>query len=460
MIKGNASVSATVANRRRFLQSAAAGAAAFSLPAIVPSSVLGQNAPSNRVNLAAVGVGGRGASNCQHRFLPLPDVRFVAAVDCRKSRREKFASLANTHYKGEVCKPYGDFRDVLARSDVDGLVISTPDHWHVPLAYYAAKSRKDMYVEKPLGVAMAWAWKLREAVTANRVVFQYGTQQRGDGRQFRRACELVRNGYIGEIQRLDVWAPDMSSQFKAATVPPYGSTKTIEVPEDLDYEMWIGPAPMKPYTADRTTCFGAYHIYDYALGFIAGWGAHPLDIAQWGLNTDDTGPVLYEGSGTIPPQGSLWDSVESWDIHCQYASGVKMHFMGERVAQPVVKAYHPSWNSHGTTFFGTKGWISVNRQALYASDKALQKLEVKPDELHLPATESQARNFVDCIKSRKPTINSLESAIRSDTISHLSDVCIRLKRPIIWDPQREQIVNDAEATKLLNRPLREPWKLG
>ena len=136
--------------------------------------------------------------------------------------------------------------------------------------------------------------------------------------------------------------------------------------------------------------FGAYHIYDYALGFIAGWGAHPLDIAQWGLDMDTSGPVRYRGTGAIPPTGSLWDTIESWDVHCEYANGVKMHFMGHRVAKPVVKAYHPAWCDHGTTFFGTKGWINVNRQALYASDKALQNAEIKPDETHLTEVASQA----------------------------------------------------------------------
>jgi predicted dehydrogenase len=446
--------------RREVLKRAAATAAALCVPTIVPRSIFGQNAPSNRVHLAAVGTGGRGTDDCRGSFLPLEDVRFVAAVDCRKSRREGFARMANDHYRANVCTPYRDFRDVLARKDVDGLVISTPDHWHVPLAVYAARAGKDIYVEKPLGVALAWAWKLREEVARHRVVFQYGTQQRGDQRQFRRACELVRNGYLGEIQHVDVWSPDMSQQFGAASVPPYGSNKPIAVPADLDYEMWIGPAPMKPYTADRATNFGAYHIYDYALGFIAGWGAHPLDIAQWGLGTDDTGPIRYQGTGKIPPKGSLWDSIESWDVQCEYANGVKMHFMGHRVAEPIVKTYHPAWCDHGTTFFGTKGWINVNRAALYASDKALQKAQIKPDEKHLTDAASQAQDFVACMKSRRPTVNPLESAIRSDTISHLSDLCIRLGRPLQWDPQKEQILNDAEAARLLNRPLREPWKLG
>ncbi|MEI8371597.1 MAG: Gfo/Idh/MocA family oxidoreductase [Planctomycetota bacterium] len=446
-------------SRREVLKRAAAAAGAMALPMIVPGSVFGENAPSNRLNLAGIGVGGRGTFDCRSRFLPLEDVRFVACADCRQNRRDAFVKMANDRYQGKVCTAYRDFRDVLARKDVDGVVVSTPDHWHVPVAVYAAQAGKDMYVEKPLGIAMAWEWKLREAVAKHKCVFQYGTQQRGDQKQFRRACELVRNGYIGQVQRVDAWCPDMSSQYSEASVPPYGSTKPIDVPAELDYDMWIGPAPMKPYTADRATCFGGWHIYDYALGFVAGWGAHPLDIAQWGLDMDNSGPVRYEGTGKIPPKGSLWDTVESWDVHCEYANGVKMHFMGERVAKPFVNAYHPAWEDHGTTFFGTKGWVSVNRNALYASDKKLQKTQTKPEEIHLTTTTSQARDFVDCMKSRKPTINPLESAIRSDTISHLSDLCIRLGRPIQWDPQKEQIVNDAEATKLLNRPLREPWKL-
>lgn len=445
-------------SRRSLLKHSAAAAAAISAPVIVPSSVFGQNAPSNRVNLAAIGVGGRGTDDCRHRFLPLPDARIIAAVDARRSRREAFAKLANDHYKAEVCKPYADFRDVLAMKDIDAIVVSTPDHWHVPIAFYAAKAKKDMYIEKPLGVALAWEWKLREEVARNKVVFQYGTQQRGDQTQFRRACELVRNGYLGQIKRVEAWCPDMSSQFANASKPPYGSTEEVPVPADLDFDMWIGPAPKKPHTADRCTCYGLYHIYDYALGFIAGWGAHPLDIAQWGLNTDHTSPVYYEGTGKIPPAGSLWDTIESWDITCRYASGVEMQFMGHRVAEPVVKKYRV-WRDHGTTFFGEKGWVSVDRGGLYASDKNLQSYKPKESEISLTKTASQARDFVDCIKSRQATLNPLESAIRSDTISHLSDICIRLGRPIKWDPEKEQIIGDEEARRFLDRPLRQPWKL-
>lgn len=447
-------------SRRRFLQSAAVATTALTFPTIVPSTVFGQNAPSNRVNLAAIGTGGRGTDNCRHSFLPLKDVRILAAVDCYTSRREAFARMCNDAYAADVCKAYADFRDVLARPDIDGVIISTPDHWHVPLAWYAANAKKDLYVEKPLGVAMSWSWKLREIVQRNNLVFQYGTQQRGDQPQFRRACELVRNGYIGEIERVDAWCPDMSSQFGSSSKPPYGSAGTAAVPAGLDYELWIGPAPLKPYSVDRCTCFAAYHVYDYALGFIAGWAVHPLDIAQWGLNTDHTSPVKYEGAGQLPPKEGLWDTIESWDVRCTYANGVELRHMGHRAAEPVVRKYHPVWRDHGTTFHGTNGWISVDRSAMYASDRSLQTVQVKDIEQRLYTTPSHARNFVDCMRTRAKTISPLDAAIRCDTISHLSDICIRLNRPITWDPAREQILKDAEATAMLDRPIRSPWRLG
>ena len=441
--------------RRQFL------ATAVVAPMILPSCLFGKEAPSNKVTLAAIGCGGRGSGNVMQAVRTLPDMRLVAACDCFKSRRDKMAAEANTFYGADVCTAVADFRDVLARKDIDGVVISTPDHWHVPLAYYAAQAGKDVYVEKPLGVAMAWAWKLRDIVAQKKVVFQYGTQQRSS-REFRRVCELVRNNYLGKINHVDAWCSDMSSQFHCAKKPPYGDAAPATPPQDFDYEMWLGPAPKKPYTEDRCTCYGAYHIYDYAIGFIAGWGAHPLDIAQWGLNTDHTGPVRYSGTGRLPPAGSLWDSVESWDIQCTYANGTTMRFMSARVAQPIIEKMGRlrPMNDHGTTFFGEQDWISVNRGAVYASRRELQRLEIKDTEQPLYRSTSQLGNFVECIKTRQPTISTLESAIRSDTISHLADQCVRLGRDIQWDPEKEQIVGESDTAKLLNRPLRAPWVLG
>ena len=459
----------TAVNRRDFVKGAvAAGVTLGTAGRLWPQSgtklpsgkVIGAN---DRINVAAIGVGGRGAGNVMGCFVPLKDVRLVAACDCYKSRREGFAAQVNKKYGSEVCIPSADFREVLARADVDAVVISTADHWHVPLAYHAAAAKKDMYVEKPLSVAMAWSWKLRDLCARNQVVFQYGTQQRSSG-GFRRAVNLVRNGYIGKIQRVDAWSPDMSTQFNCAKVPPYGSTQEETPPPDLNFDMWIGPAPMKPYTPDRCTCFGGYHIRDYALGFIAGWGVHPLDIAQWGLDADNTSPVSYKGEGKIPPAGSLWDTVESWDVTSTYANGVEVRNMGSRVAQPVVsKMERRPWCDHGTTFFGADGWVSVDRGGCYMNLKGksvnASKFETKPDDPTVYVSDSHARNFIDCVKSRKPTISPLDAAIRCDTISHLGDMAIRLGRTIKWDPAKEQIIDDAEAAKMLDRPLRAPYTM-
>jgi hypothetical protein len=310
---------------------------------------------------------------------------------------------------------------------------------------------------------MAWAWKLRDAAARRKIVFQYGTQQRSSG-EFIRAVELVRNGYIGRIKHVDAWCSDLRSPGGYAEVfaERFKDVEPAPVPEGLDYETWIGPAPMKPYTKTRCTEWGAYHIYDYALGFIAGWGAHPLDIAQWGLGRDGTSPDHYEGRGEIPA-GGLFDTVENWDVACRYADGLTLRFMSDRVAVKVPglmddpKKRPPM--DHGTTFWGEDGWISVSRGALYASPKSLQTTHIRDDENPVIRSTSQGRNFVESMRTRKPTVNPLESAIRSDTISHMSDIAVRLGRPIRWDPVAERIVGDAEASKRLDRPMRRPWTL-
>jgi len=454
-------MSETKISRRDFLRSAAAIVAA---PSIVPASVFGRNGPGNRINLAAIGVGNRGSNNVWQDFVTIQeDVRLVVACDCFASRRKEFAAKVNEYYGGKFCEPMADWREVLARKDIDGVIISTPDHWHVPLAYHAAKAKKDMYVEKPLGVAMAWASKLRQAVAENRVIFQYGTQQRSSS-EFTRAVELVRNGYIGKIKHIDAWCSGMRSpDWYAETYNAhYKDTQRAPVPEGFDYEMWIGPARMKPYTNSRCTEWGAYHIYDYALGFIAGWGAHPLDIAQWGLDADHTSPVSYEGTGEIPTEG-LFDTIDNWDVMCRYANGVTMRLMCDRVAKGVPGLMDDPkkrpFMDHGTTFWGEDGWISVSRGALYANPKDLQKANIRDDEKPVIRSSSQGRNFVESMRTRRPTTNPLESAIRSDTISHMSDIAIRLGRKIRWDPEKELIIGDAEATKRLDRPMRRPWTM-
>ena len=449
-------------NRRQFIKQTAFAAA---MPTIISSTALGKGdtpAPSERVNLGSIGVGGRGGGLLRGA-LRNKQAQVVAISDCFGSKRKKALKTIEDSYTKQDrkanAKGYADFREMLAREDIDGVIIATQDHWHVPLSIYAIQAGKDVYVEKPLGVSVDYGFKLRKLVQDKKAVLQYGTQQRSNY-YFRFACELARNGYIGELKTIDAWAAGMRA--------PGGYAKTFNQfnpltpaktpPADLDYDRWVGPAPMKPYTDNRVTQWGTYHIYDYALGFIAGWGAHPLDIAQWGNNTDETAPVHYKGTGTIPT-GGLFDTIAEWDVHCKYANGVKMHFMDQITAMPVVKKYLPDTRDHGTTFHGTEGWVSVRRGAMHVSDEKLRRIKLKDSDTHLCESKSHIGNFIDCIKTRKKPISPIEAAVQSDLISHLSNAAIRLNRPVKWDPKTEQVIGDTELARSLNRKMRSPWSV-
>jgi predicted dehydrogenase len=442
--------------RRAFLKKTTAAAASLAVPTVFPATAFGRNAPSNRVNLAMIGVGSRG-TDVMNGFARNEDVQILAVCDTFRERSERARSALNEKYGGDVVTAHRDFREILTRDDIDGVVICTPDHWHVPAAIYAARAGKDIYVEKPLGVSLAWARELRRTVKRYGNVLQYGTQQRSDWR-FRYACEVVRNGYIGEIERIDVWSPDVSADWNDFQVKRYGSTEPAPVPDGFDYDLWLGPAPVAPYTVDRCRREGSFHIYDYALGFIAGWGAHPLDIAQWGMDADHTSPVHYEGYGEIPTRGLL-DTIAMWDVRCRYANGVRMRFMCARVARDPVMNYRKRWSDHGTTFFGSEGWISVDRGGIESSSPTLRQVRLRPGDTRLDRSSGHDRNFVECIRTRKSTVSPLEAAIRSDTISHLSDIAIRTGRLIRWDPARETILDDDTAARRLARPMRAPWQL-
>jgi len=450
--------------RRGFLKSTGSALVA---PYVITSTALGNRSvppASERVTLGFIGVGGRGNA-LAYSLLRVPEAQCVAVCDCFTSKQESTARAfdefyANRDGKGDykACSKYGDFRDMLARKEIDGIVIATPDHWHVPIAMAAIRAGKDVYVEKPLSTAVSWDKAMRETVHRYGAVFQYGTQQRS-GSQFRFACELVRNGYIGALERIEVWCPGMAaSGWYESTSKGGGSMKPIPVPADLDYEMWIGPAPMRPYTKDRCTQWGSYHVYDNALGFIAGWGVHPLDIAQWGNDSELTVPVEYEGTGRIPTDG-LFDTISDWDLYCRYENKVRLRFMNAKTAKEVV-TYRP-FLDHGTTFFGTEGWVSVDRgnPGLHASDPKLLQVKLKPGDTRLYESDNHYKNFVDCVKTRRATASSVDVAVQSDIISHLGDICIRTGRKIVWDPQKEDIVNDAAASRMLHRGLRSPWRL-
>jgi hypothetical protein len=411
--------------RRRLLKGAAVAAAA---PYVITSTALGNaDTPpaSERIALGHIGVGGQG-SGLLGGFVHCKGVQSVAVADCYKDRREARAKMI----KGTA---YADFRELLARTDIDAVVVATPDHWHVPVAIAAARAKKDAYVEKPLGLTVEQNLACRKVFQENKRVFQYGTQQRSSN-HCRFGCELVRSGRIGKVHTIEVIAPNGGAG---------GSTQEIPVPEGFDYDMWLGPAPKSPYTADRCKTPGTYWIYDQSIGYLAGWGAHPLDIMVWGSDADIAGPWTVEGTGVIPDKG-LYNTVFNWDMKFEMADGVKMTFK-------------PGGDS--TKFIGPDGWVQIRRGGIDAEPKSLLQSKIGEKDVHLITSPRQDQNFVDCVKSRQQPVSNIVDAVRSDNISQLCDIAVRLKRKVTWDPKKEQIVGDAEAAKMLSRPLRAPWTL-
>ena len=428
----------TTISRRKFLRHTAVAAGAAGLfPTILPASVFGAHAPGNRVALGHIGVGGQGSGLLQG-MLGLNQGQSVAVCDPIRDRREAAAKRIEQHYAAhrsnesfKGCKTYRDFRELLARDDIDAVVIATPDHWHVPIALAAVRAGKDVYVEKPLGISIEHNKAIREAVHLHGAVFQYGTQQRSFNQQCGFACELLRNGYLGELKAVDILAPDGSTG---------GDPKPEPVPEGIDYDLWLGPAPSAPYAKDRVLGTGRWFIYDYALGFIAGWGAHPLDIAHWGYPHI---PVEYQGTGTIPTEG-LFDTIVNWNVTGRYASGVGF------TLRP---------GSDETKFTGTEGWVAASRGGIRAEPASLLKVKIKPAEVHLLQDNHHYANFLDCVLNRKTPVSHIDSAVQSDFMSHLGDIAIRTGRKIRWDPEKETIVGDDGAARMMRRALRAPWSL-
>ena len=416
--------------RRNFLKCVGT---AVAVPLVLPARVLfGASTPSKRVTTAHIGVGGQG-SGLLNGFLGVDNCQVLAVCDALQDRRESRAELVDHRYDAKGCKAYRDFREVLSRNDIDAVVVATPDHWHVPISLSAVRAGKDVYCEKPLGISIEHDRALRAAIHQQGAIFQYGTQQRSFSSHCGFACELVRNGYIGEIKAVHVVAPNGARG---------GDPTPQPVPEGLDYDLWLGPAPVTPYTHDRVLGGGRWHIYDYALGFIAGWGAHPLDIAHWGYPQI---PVEYEGTGVIPTTG-LFDTIVDWDVKGRYASG----------AEFTLRA-----GSDLTTFVGTEGWVKAGRgrQTLAAEPASLLNVKIKPEQIHLLQQNHHYANFIHGCLARKTPASDIDSAVQSDFISHLGDIAIRTGRKIRWDPIQETIVDDEAAARRMRRPMREPWTL-
>jgi predicted dehydrogenase len=429
--------------RRRFLKKAAGTAlGAITFPCIASSSALGNAgnvAAGSRITMGFIGTGGRGGALLSN-FINLRDAQVVAVCDVKRPNCDGARQRVDKHYNKKACTGYNDFRQLCERSDIDAVVVASTDHWHVLHALEAVRSGKDVYCEKPLGMSVEEGQVLRQEVNRYGRVFQFGTQERSS-RNSRFACEMVRSGRVGKIHKITV-----ASRYSIASE----NFQPMPVPDSIDYDLWLGPAPWAPYHPSRVSNSHWWHISDYSLGWIAGCGIHTIDIATWGNGTDLTGPLEVEGTGEYPPDGTC-DNATGWDVNLKFANGVTMNFTdGKR-------------NPLGVRFEGTDGWVFVKEEHLGgkvdANPKELLKKEIGPDEVHLPVSNHHQQNFLDCVKSRARTVAPVEVAVRSDTLCQLSEIAMRLGRKLKWNPDKEEFLNDEQATRMLKRPLRSPWRL-
>lgn len=418
-------------SRRRFLQTSAVAAGTFAAPYFVPARAFGAN---DRIVIGAIGVGGQGKGNL-NGFIGQKDVGVAAICDVDSVRREAVAKLATE--RGHDMQAYEDYRELLDRKDVDAVVVSTPDHWHALQTVQACEAGKDVYCEKPLTLTILEGRTMVDAARRHSRVVQTGSMQRSS-KEFRTACELVRNGRIGKVRTVLVGinTPNHAGEPVADSAPP----------PELNYDLWLGPAPERPYNKNRVH-YNFRFFRDYSGGQMTNWGAHHLDIAQWGLGADESGPVKVEGTGALHPQG--WHEVtESCRLTHTYADGTKV----------IVGQGHKDIPG-GTTFIGNDGKIFVNRGKLVVEPEAAGTEALPDDAIRLYVSDDHKRNFLDCIRTREKPICDVEIGHRSATVCHLGNIAIDLGRPLTWDPKAEEFPGDAEANAKRLKPYRSPWVL-
>jgi len=431
--------------RREFLtKTTGLVAAAFAAPAIVPAKVLGRNGqvlPSEKITMACIGVGWQGTGNMEN-FLREKDCQVVAVCDVDKKHLQNAKRIVDRKYGNHDCQPYGDFREVMTRQDIDTVMLGLPDHWHAIVAIAAAKSGKDIYGEKPLSHDLKEGRAMVNAVDQHRRIWQTGSWQRSQS-NFRFGAELVRNGRIGKVHTVEVGLPAGHSDFART----FGQTELQPPPPELDYEFWLGPAPYAPYAVERVHKNWRWHL-DYGGGQLMDWVGHHNDIAHWGLDFDNTGPISIKGRGDYPKDGFRDTATKYW-VECEYASGVKTILAG---------GYREIQS--GTKWIGDLGWVYVNRGGVIETEpKSLLREQFGPSEVHLYHSPGHFRNFLDCVKSREQTITPCETAHRSATPGHLGQISMLLGRRIKFNPETEEIIGDETASSMLSRAYRAPWHL-
>ena len=416
-------------DRRQWLGASVVYGLPLAFAGLKPLSARASQSPSEVIRIASIGTGGQGGSNMGHQ---LKNIIAVCDVD---RRRLALASDRVQKSNGKAPISVGDYRRILDNKDIDAVIISTPDHWHARIAVDACEAGKHVYCEKPLTLTVREGRAIVNAARKHKRIVQTGSQQRS-GKNFDIACALARGGALGKITTVEVGIPDVN--FAGPPVPD------SPAPAELDYDLWLGPAPKRPYNTKRVH-YNFRFFWDYSGGQMTNFGAHHLDIAQWGLGMDNSGPELVTGTVTYHPQN--WYEVPmSSRIEYVYASGAKIILgQGDKAIQG------------GTRFIGEKGWIFVNRGVLKASDKAILG-EVSKDALKADASSDHHKNWLDCIKSGKLPVADAEIGHRSATVCHLGNIASRLKRPIKWDPVRETIPEDKDALAMLSRSYRGPWK--
>lgn len=427
-------------DRRKFLKkigAAAAGAGLF--PVIVKASALGRNghvAPSDRITMVMIGSGGQGRHNLRN-LMNIPGVQPVAVCDVVDEQAERGKKMIDDRLGNNDCRVYKDFREIIVKEKPDTAIIATPDHWHMLLACEAANNKVDIYGEKPMARSIVEGRAIVEAVERNNVIWQTGSQQRSES-NFHYASELVRNGRIGEVKYVEVGLPDGGNYI--------GNPMEMPVPDGVDWDMWLGPAPFVPFR-------GVLHwdwrwILDYSGGQLTDWAGHHIDIAHWGLGLDKTGPVTVEGTGR-PNNDGIFNVLVEYDFTCEYANGVKI-----RVASQS-KLKH----GMGTAWYGSDGWIHVTRGGLKASDENILKEKIGDNEIRLYKSTNHHANFIDCVKSRKETITPAETGHRSVSVALLGEIAILTGQKLNWNPETETFSdNNVLASRLLKRPYRSPWK--
>src|SRR3984893_3191505 len=458
-----ARVRGRVVTRRSFLKAAAGTAAVAGFPTIVPSSVLGQMAPSQLINVGAICVGRISRGHDLPAILKNDGARVMAVCDLDANRVELGKKFVNDFYAKKTGKDYdgvtgySNFHALLANKDIDAVVISTPDHQHAIVAAAAVRAGKDVYLQKPASLTIAEGRYLSDAVQASGRILQIGSQQRS-WKQFHRACELVRNGRIGEVKHVEIGLPGD---------PAGGDPTPMPVPKGFNYDAWLGSTPVAPYTVDRVmpqTGFdrpGWLRMEQFGAGMITGWGAHHVDTAHWGMNTEYTGPVEVWGEAEFPTHG-LWNVHGQFLTHAIYANGVTMDISGDF--------------PNGIKFYGSEGWIFVTRdemvtptdsggksaaapKPLVASNPKILDSVIGPDEIHLYQSNDQHGNWLECIKSRKAPTAPAEIGHRACSTCLIHHIAMKTKRKLYWDPIKEHFKNDDEANCMLSRPQRAPYMM-